>query len=70
MIQLSLFFISIFNSNSKSQLEGPSKRKGEVGRETGKQENGKMGKNNVEEVGVRREEQVGREEEKKQIRQR
>ena len=29
-----------------------------------------MGKNNVEEVGVRREKQVGREEGKKQIRQR
>ena len=40
-----------------------------MGRETGKQENGKMGKNNVEEVGVRREEQVGREEGRKQIRQ-
>ena len=40
-----------------------------MGRETGKQENEKMGKNNVEEVGVRREEQVGREEGRKQIRQ-
>ena len=40
-----------------------------MGRETGKQENRKMGKNNVEEVGVRREEQAGREEGKKQIRQ-
>ena len=41
-----------------------------MGRETGKQENRRMGKNDVEEVGVRREKQVGREEGKKQIRQR
>ena len=54
-------FQSIFHVQGVSQKD-LAKGKGEVGRETGKQENGKMGKNNVEEVGVRREKLVGREE--------